>query len=125
MTSAWQSCQGDYKPDSLFTRDNMTVIARNIKEVEDGIYQWEECSMPTEDYNAIASVIAENAPYTEVKKGYIDDTEIIFNKIPDGTIMINLSDPNIGYTVTREDDTITVVFDEPLVEVTEVILTIK
>ena len=37
MTSAWQSCQGDYKPDSLFTRDNMTVIARNIKEVEDGI----------------------------------------------------------------------------------------
>lgn len=125
MTSVWQSCQGDYKPDTLFTRDNMTVIARNIREVEDGIYQWEECSMLTEDYNAIASVVAESAPYTESKTGYIDDTEVVFKGVPNGTIMTSLSEPGVAYTVSRENDEVTVSFDEPLTEVTEIILTIQ
>ena len=53
MTSAWQSCQGDYKPPENFTRDDCTVIARNIKEVEDGIYQWEEYATLTSDYDKL------------------------------------------------------------------------
>lgn len=53
MTSAWQSCQGDYKPLEKFTRDDCTVIARNIKEVEDGIYQWEEYAILTSDYDKL------------------------------------------------------------------------
>ena len=54
MTSAWQSCQGDYKPAQLFIRDNQTVIVRNIKETdEEGVYQWEEYAMLTEDYESV------------------------------------------------------------------------
>lgn len=55
MTSAWQSCQGDYKPLEVFTRDNLTVITRNITEVEDGLFQWEEYAMLTEDYESVVA----------------------------------------------------------------------
>ena len=56
MINAWQHCQGDYCPEPLFIRGNKTVIAKNISEVEDGLYQWEEYAMLTEDYeNVIAS----------------------------------------------------------------------
>lgn len=50
MTSVWQNCQGDYKPQEFFLRDNCAVITRNLAEVEDGIYQWEEYAMLAEDY---------------------------------------------------------------------------
>ena len=68
MTSAWQSCQGDYKPLEVFTRDDLTVITKNVKEVEEGLYQWEEYAMPTEAYErAIASTL----PLSERLEGAI------------------------------------------------------
>lgn len=59
MTSVWQSCQGDYKPEHVFVRDDQTVVTRNIKEVEDGIFQWEEYAMLTSDYESIHAVVEE------------------------------------------------------------------
>lgn len=50
MTSAWQSCQGDYRPLEVFTRGDLTVVTKNVKEVEEGLFQWDEYAMPTEAY---------------------------------------------------------------------------
>ena len=48
-----QNKNNQIKMSKKFTRDDCTVIARNIKEVEDGIYQWEEYAMLTSDYDKL------------------------------------------------------------------------
>lgn len=120
MTGAWQSCQGDYKPLDLFVRGNQTVITRNIKKVEDGLYQWEEYAMLTEDYEAVNAVVASSAPYTETKTAYIDDTFIVFTNVPSGNLTVYFDKP---YTVEREADRVTVKF-EALEEVTPITISI-
>lgn len=70
MTSAWQSCQGDYKPLEVFTRDNLTVVTKNVKDVGEGLYQWDEYAMPTEVYE---SVIASTQPLSEKLDSAIDN----------------------------------------------------
>lgn len=57
MISVWQSVQGDYRPSDIFEQSGIMVIARNIKLVEDTIWQWEECRMNKSDFIAILAAI--------------------------------------------------------------------
>lgn len=124
MTSAWQSCQGDYKPLEVFTRGNKTVITRNITEVDDGLYQWEEYAMLTEDYETINTIVKEKGPYTDTKTAYIDDTEVVFTDVPSGALLVSFGNGNMDYSINRDGSTIQVSF-EALEEVTEVTITVQ
>ncbi len=79
MTSAWQSCQGDYKPLEISTRGELTVVAKNIKDVGEGLYQWDEYALPTEVYE---SVIASTQQLSEKLDIAIDNMFPEWN--PDG-----------------------------------------
>lgn len=124
MTSVWQSCQGDYKPLDVFTRGKKTVITRNIKEMDDGLYQWEEYAMLTEDYETINTIVKDQGPYIDTKTAYIDDTEVVFTNVPTGSLLVSFGDGNMNYSVIRNDGTITVSF-EALEEVTKVTITVQ
>lgn len=124
MTSAWQSCQGDYRPQELFVRGDSTVIARNIRQVEDGLWQWEEYAVKTEDYNAIHTVVEESSPFSASKTAYIMDTEVVFDNVPDGGVSALLSNPQIAHTVTRSGSRVVVSF-EPLEEVTKITILVR
>ena len=81
MTSAWQSCQGDYKPLEVFTRDNLTVITRNITEVEDGLYQWEEYAMLTEDYESVVASTTALTNKADDLEARADNTDFLLDDI--------------------------------------------
>ena len=57
MTGNWQHCQGDYKPADVFEQGKIIVIARNIRLVENEIWQWEEWRMSKEDFLQIVATI--------------------------------------------------------------------
>jgi len=67
--------------------------------------------------------------YQETKTAYIDDTEVVFEGIPNGPYYVSFDKPIRANRVTKEDlnngtSTITVEFD-PLEEVTKVTITIQ
>lgn len=81
MTGVWQSCQGDYKPLEVFTRDNMTVVAKNIREVEDGLFQWEEYAMLTEDYESVIASTTALSNKTDDLESRADDTDSVLDDL--------------------------------------------
>ena len=123
MTSVWQSCQGDYKPDNVFVRGDQTVITRNIKEVEDGLWQWEECAMLTTDYEAIHTIMMDAAPYTETKTAYYNETEKTFYDVPEGTVSVLFDNYSGAYNTKRAGNRVTVLFDA-LKETTKITISI-
>ena len=72
----------------------------------------------------IAAKVDEITPYTETKTAYIEDTEVVFENVPSGALLVSLSNPSIAYTVTKEENNVIVDF-EPLDEVTEVTISIS
>ena len=124
MTSAWQSCQGDYKPPEVFVRNGATVITRNIHLVEDGVWQWEEYAMLTEDYETIQAVAASNSPYVETKKAYYGETEKVFYDVPIGNVTVFIGGYNGSFAANRVENRLIVSFDT-LEEETDVTITIQ
>jgi len=124
MTSVWQSCQGDYKPQDVFVRGDQTVITRNIKEVEDGLWQWEECAMLTADYEAIHTIMNDAAPYTETKTAYYKETEKTFYDVPEGNVTVYFDNYNGAYSFKRVENRLTVLFDA-LENKTDITISIK
>ena len=56
-------------------------------------------------------------PTILTKQGYIDDTEVVFNNVPNGNITVYVEDANgsfLNYSIARMTDMITVSFDKPL-----------
>ena len=124
MTSAWQSCQGDYKPESQFERSNQMVIVRNLTQVDDGLWQWEEYAMDKDDYETISVLIAENNPYTETKTAYYNETEKTFYGVPAGDVSVNFGNYHGDYSINRVSDRVTVSFNV-LTESTSITITVK
>lgn len=81
MINVWQDVQGDYKPAEVFKQNGMYVIARNIRLVEDNIWQWQECRIAEHDYldmvaaidNQTSDSIFEVAGLADENSGAIDD----------------------------------------------------
>ena len=71
--------------------------------------------------------IQELTPYIETKTAYIDDTEIIFENVPAGNVLISAVNKE-GYSVnalySREESKVIVTF-EPLEDVTNITLTVQ
>lgn len=66
-------------------------------------------------------------PYKETKTAYIEDAEIIFANVPDGTMSVSVKDsdgnyPN--YTTERTSDKVTFHFSEPLSKVTTITISV-
>lgn len=60
-------------------------------------------------------------PYTASKTAYIGDTEIVFNNVPSGNLMIYSPIP---VTYSHLGDKVVVGFDEPLEEVTTITISV-
>ena len=76
------------------------------------------------DIEGCRASISEVKPiFSETKNAYIDETEIIFWDVPSGKISVAFSIPSIEYSAVREDSKVIVTFS-PLVEMTEVTLSI-
>ena len=77
------------------------------------------------------SIQAENASPTKlIKKGYIEDTQVIFENVPKGMIIVSIfaegSDGSIpSFSFKIENGNVIVTFDKPLDYVTTVTLLIK
>lgn len=81
------------------------------------------------DIKGVRQSVSEVTPYTEVKTAYIDDTEIVFKDVPNGTYNVSFNKSVYATRVLKEDftdgtSTVTIEF-APLEEVTEVTLTIN
>ena len=71
--------------------------------------------------------INELTPYEFSQEAYIEDTECIFDNVPNGKINIKVigEDGNyISYTIEKTDSSVIVKFDEPLEQVASVILNV-
>lgn len=58
MISSWQDCQGNYKPQDVFKRGNCTIITKDIREVEEGLWKWQEYAVSTNEYEIIVASIS-------------------------------------------------------------------
>ena len=70
--------------------------------------------------------IDEITPYTVTKTAYIEDTEITFTDVPDGTMSVFVKDSEGNYpdfTVSRSGDMVQITF-EPLETVTTVTISV-
>ena len=81
-----------------------------------------------ESIDAMGHRVEGAMPYNVTKKAYIDDTEIVFDNVPNGAYNVSFNKSIFATRILKEDfsdntSTITITFD-PLEEVTEVTLTI-
>ena len=72
------------------------------------------------DIDGVRKSVSDVTPYTETKTAYISDTQMIFNNVPSGNLSVYFDKP---YTVEREADRITIIF-EALEEVTPITISI-
>jgi uncharacterized protein YoxC len=83
-------------------------------------YQQSQINNVSNDVNNITPTII-------TKTAYIDDTELLFNNVPDGVISVSTQDTEgneINYSMQRVGNTVRFTFD-PLTLVTEITLTIR
>lgn len=80
-----------------------------------------------EDIEGVKQDVANITPITLTKTAYIDDTEIVFEDVPEGTLSIYTIDSEgkpIDFEMNRENNVVTLSF-EPLEHVTNITLTIR
>lgn len=75
----------------------------------------------TSKVDETANKVVELTPYTETKTAYIDDTEVIFENVPQGNLTVYFDKP---YTVERMDTRVVVKF-EALDEVKDITISIN
>lgn len=64
-------------------------------------------------------------PFTETKTAYIEDTEIVFENVPGGSLLVDVqSEDDPEYSIKRTGDKVIVSFAAPLECVTKVTITI-
>lgn len=63
-------------------------------------------------------------PYVVTKTAYIGDTEVIFEDVPDGALVVSFANGNRVYSITRENENLKVEF-EPLNEVTDITISVQ
>lgn len=68
--------------------------------------------------------VSEITPYSDKKTAYIDDTEVVFDNVPSGALVVSFANGNTNYSIERDGDTLIVSF-APLSEVTEVNIAVQ
>ncbi len=72
------------------------------------------------DIAGVRKSVADVTPYTETKKAYIDDTEVVFENVPSGNLIVYFDKP---FNIEREGNKVTLHF-EALEEVTDITISI-
>lgn len=72
------------------------------------------------DINGTRQSVANITPWTQTKKAYIDDTEVVFTDVPNGNLTVYCG---VAYSVARSATEVTVSF-APLEEVIDVTISI-
>ena len=73
------------------------------------------------DINGTRQSVANITPYTETKTAYIDDTEVVFENVPQGNLTVYSPVPCVA---NRVEDVAVVTFNAPLEEVTDITISI-
>lgn len=73
------------------------------------------------DSAGIRQSVSSITPYTESKTAYIDDTEVVFEGVPEGNISV-FTEISVGYQ--RIDNGVRVFWIEPLEEVTKITISV-
>lgn len=101
------------------TFDNLELRVNNLENLVNGLIDtFNKNKFYTDaDIEGCAVSISSITPTIITKRGYIDDTEVVFNNVPQGNISVYVEDKNgsfLNYSVSRVTDMITVSFDKPL-----------
>lgn len=72
------------------------------------------------DVSGVRKGVSDITPYTETKKAYIDDTEIVFDNVPSGNLTVYFDK---SFNLEREGNKVTLHF-EALEEITEITISI-
>lgn len=72
------------------------------------------------DVAGVRKGVSDITPYTETKKAYIDETEIVFDNVPSGNLTVYFDK---SFNLEREGNKVTLHF-EALEEVTEITISI-
>lgn len=110
------------------TSKTIIYIRKNIErksKTQDGntyeVWEYDEAQIPMSEFPAVASqIICTITPWTASKTAYIDDTEVTFTDVPQGSMSVCMDAP---HTYVRDGDRVVVKF-EPLEEVIEVTISI-
>lgn len=73
------------------------------------------------DINGTRQSVANITPWTQTKKAYIDDTEVVFENVPQGNLTVYSPVPCVA---NRVEDVAVVTFNAPLEEVTDITISI-
>lgn len=76
-----------------------------------------------EHIDQLGRQVEEVTPITFTAKGYIDDTYVIFEDVPEGQMTVTFENLITDYKVERDEKRVTIYF-EPLEEVTNITLNI-
>ena len=79
------------------------------------------------DTAGIRKSVSDVTPYTESKTAYVDDTEVVFENVPNGnlTVYVTGSEGNIPDYIVTKTNIIRVSFTEPLTSVATVTISIS
>lgn len=72
------------------------------------------------DVVGVRKGVSDITPYTETKKAYIDDTELVFENVPSGNLTVYFDK---SFNLEREGNKVTLHF-EALEEITEITISI-
>ena len=128
-TSKTKPAETEINISNSFNYIRKNIVEKVIEDETTGImgkiYEYEECKISKEDWGFVLDLI-KLTPYTETKTAYIDDTEIIFENVPNGNLTVYVKDSEGMYlycTAERVGDMIKVYF-EPLEYIATVTISI-
>lgn len=105
----------------MITEARIKSIEDRLNELTQNFLQAQKNQVPiTQKVDETSNKVDTLTPYTETKIAYIDDTKVIFENVPIGKFEVYFDG---DYTIERENDKITIMF-EPLEEVKEVTISI-
>lgn len=112
----------------MYDEDSISVEferSKELKDLQEQIFTTDnKVNAQGETLNNLSEQVSEITPYTDTKTAYIDDTEVVFNGVPDGALLVSFSNGNTSYSISREDGVLTVGF-APFDEVVEVTITVQ
>ena len=73
------------------------------------------------DINGTRQSVANITPYTQTQTAYIDDTEVVFENVPQGNLTVYSPVPCVA---NRVEDVVVVTFNAPLEELTDITISI-
>lgn len=79
------------------------------------------------DTAGIRQSVSDVTPYTESKTAYIDDAEVVFERVPEGNLSVYVTDAegNAPTFTVAKTEIVRITFAEPLTSVTTVTISIS